>query len=180
MSASDFEAFYSSEFDRVVRAVYVIVGQRDEAIDITQEAFARTWASWDRIRRKDLPMVFVLATARNLSRSHLRRLVRHRRTPGVWEVRDRTEAADGTDLAVRAALARLPEQQRWAVVLCDLADLGSTEAASIMGIAPSTVRVHLARARERLKQLLVDDTEAAAGDVSDARQSNRQRSHGGG
>jgi RNA polymerase sigma-70 factor (ECF subfamily) len=165
MSASDFEAFYSVEFDRVVRAVYVIVGDRDEAVDITQEAFARTWASWDRIRRKDLPVVFVLATARNLSKSHIRRLVRQRRLNDQVVNRDLVEPEDAAVLTVRAALAQLPEQQRWAVVLCDLADIGSPEAASVMGIAPSTVRVHLARARDRLRQLLGVDAEALpAGD----------------
>jgi DNA-directed RNA polymerase specialized sigma24 family protein len=40
-ASPDVEAFYRAEFDHVVRAVYVIVGGRDEAFDITQEAFAR-------------------------------------------------------------------------------------------------------------------------------------------
>src|SRR5262249_52406860 len=149
-------------FDRVVRAVYVIVGERNEAMDITQEAFGRAWANWDRIYRKDRPVVFVLATARNLSRSYLRRLIRRRRLDERLAIRDQAEPDEASIVTVRTTLAHLPEQQRWAVVLCDLAGMGSDQAASIMGVAPSTVRVHLARARDRLKQLLVDDVAVAA------------------
>ncbi len=157
LTPRDFEFFYTAEFDRVVRAVYVIVGRREEAWDITQEAFARTWAHWDRLRRRDAPVVYVLAAARNLSNSHVRRLIRQRRLHArlIAETRDETtELASGSML--EAAVAGLSSRQRWAVVLCDFLDLSSDSAAHIMGIAPSTVRVHLARARSRLKEELTD------------------------
>jgi DNA-directed RNA polymerase specialized sigma24 family protein len=41
-----------------------------------------------------------------------------------------------------------------AVVLCDLLDLSSDQAASILRIAPSTVRVHLSRGRSQLRDRL--------------------------
>jgi RNA polymerase sigma-70 factor (ECF subfamily) len=152
----DFEAFYRAEFDRVVRAVFVIVGGRDEAFDIAQEAFARAWAHWHRIRRRDAPVVFVLVVARNLSNSHLRRLIRGRRALTDLENEARGERATSDDvvLCLPAALAELPSRQRWAVVLCDLLDLSSDQAASILRIAPSTVRVHLSRGRSRLRDRL--------------------------
>jgi RNA polymerase sigma-70 factor (ECF subfamily) len=162
----DFEAFYRAEFDRVVRAVYVIVGGRDEAFDITQEAFARAWAHWNRIRRRDAPVVFVLVVARNLSNSHLRRLIRGRRAFAELEdmARGDFETANDALLGLPAALAELPARQRWAVALCDLLDLSSDQAASILGVAPSTVRVHLSRGRSRLRQVLAssDPFHAAA------------------
>jgi RNA polymerase sigma factor (sigma-70 family) len=66
---------------------------------------------------------------------------------------------DGLDpdvaAAVHAEVGRLPERLRAAVVVCDLAGLTYQEAADRLGISHATVRGRLARAREKLRQRLV-------------------------
>jgi DNA-directed RNA polymerase specialized sigma24 family protein len=57
---------------------------------------------------------------------------------------------DGVD----RALAALSRRQREAVVLVDLLQFPADEAARLMGIAPSTLRVQLARGRERVRNQL--------------------------
>jgi len=170
-----FEEFYRAHFDMVVRAVYVVVGDREEAFDIAQEAFARTWAQWAAIGDRERPLLFTLAVARNLARSHLRRLIRGRRAlpsvlnPDLPSEDDRTLTA----LAVRDVLRSLPGRQRWALVLSDLLGLPSEEAARVLGIRPSTVRVHLARGRTRMREGLSN--------AGEGRVVNRQRGpHNGG
>lgn len=54
------------------------------------------------------------------------------------------------------ALGRLSPNQRAALILHDYADLPTGEVARIMGIASTTVRVHLSQARRRLRGLLED------------------------
>jgi RNA polymerase sigma-70 factor, ECF subfamily len=152
-----FEDFYERSFEAVARAVMLAVGDREDARDLTQEAFVRTWARWGQLRQ---PLLFTLKAARNLATSRIRRLIRERAAiPRLWEA-EPDSADGGASLSVRAALAGLPDRQRWAVVLCDFLQMSSTEAAPILALSPSTVRVHLARAHERLRQALGEGEEA--------------------
>jgi RNA polymerase sigma-70 factor (ECF subfamily) len=56
--------------------------------------------------------------------------------------------------AVRAAVAELPEGQREAVRLVDLADVGWEDAAALMGIPTGTLKSRVNRARQALKKRL--------------------------
>jgi RNA polymerase sigma-70 factor (ECF subfamily) len=75
---------------------------------------------------------------------------------------DSVETADRRDdhastevvLDVRAALARLPEGQRVALVLVDMHGLSVAEAAEILGVAEGTVKSRCARGRAALAELL--------------------------
>jgi RNA polymerase sigma-70 factor, ECF subfamily len=155
---SDFERFYVEQFGRVTRAAYLVLGSREEAFDVAQEAFARTWREWERVGRREEPLFFTLRVARNLSISRLRRWRTIACMPPLT-----VEAAPTTDqvevrVAVRSAIRDLPPRQRWAVVLSDLLDLSSEHAAKVVGVAPSTLRVHLARGRARLRRMLGPET----------------------
>jgi len=71
------------------------------------------------------------------------------------------QAIDGAvaeRLDVDAALARLPEDFRTAVVLRDLCDLEYAEIGDILGIPPGTVRSRIARGRALLADLLGNRT----------------------
>jgi RNA polymerase sigma-70 factor, ECF subfamily len=57
-------------------------------------------------------------------------------------------------LDVTAALARLPETQRTAIVLVDLEDLPVAEAAALLGVAEGTVKSRCARGRAALAEWL--------------------------
>lgn len=57
-------------------------------------------------------------------------------------------------LDVDAALARLPDEFRAAVVLRDLCDLDYAEIARVLDIPPGTVRSRIARGRAQLADLL--------------------------
>jgi len=52
------------------------------------------------------------------------------------------------------ALATLSPNQRAAIALHEYADLSTRDVARILGCSQATVRVHLARARKRLRPLL--------------------------
>jgi RNA polymerase sigma-70 factor, ECF subfamily len=76
-----------------------------------------------------------------------------RGSAGALPVRDdhaRTEVA----LDVRAALARLPEGQRLALVLVDMHGLSVAEAADVLGVAEGTVKSRCARGRTAMAGLL--------------------------
>ncbi|MGH9892204.1 MAG: RNA polymerase sigma factor [bacterium] len=154
-----FEDFYKAHFRHVSRSAGLVVGDSEEAFDITQEAFARTWLEWGRIMGWERPELFTFKVAGNLARNHLRRrrlwLRRLPQLSGRPES-DSTGSAIETRFTVQEALQTLSARQRLAIVLCDGSGFGQDEVASILGIRPSTLRVHLARARARLRAVLTD------------------------
>ncbi|MGH9031492.1 MAG: sigma-70 family RNA polymerase sigma factor [Acidimicrobiia bacterium] len=59
---------------------------------------------------------------------------------------------------MQAALARLPEEFRVAVVLCDVADLSYEQISASLGVPVGTVRSRLHRGRRLLRAALAEDT----------------------
>ena len=72
------------------------------------------------------------------------------------EIESRIDAQRAGRL-VMARYARLSELDRAVLELVDLAGLTPSEAATVLGIAPTTVRVRLFRARGRLRKELTND-----------------------
>jgi RNA polymerase sigma-70 factor, ECF subfamily len=150
----DFDTFFEVEYRRLFEVLYLLTRDRVEAEDLAQEAMARAYERWSRIRD---PTRYVYRTAFNLHRTLRRRL--------AVAVRKRAELllppgddADAVErrLDVLAALALLPATQRAAVVLVDWAGMTAEEAARILGIQPVSVRGRLHRARAALRQRLGD------------------------
>jgi RNA polymerase sigma-70 factor, ECF subfamily len=103
------------------------------------------------------PRGYLYRTAMNVVRSRYRRsLLAARRPLGLTRPDDAIAVVDDQDAAMRA-LAQLSPQQRAAVVLVDLLDFSSDEAARVLGIRPSTVRMHTSRAHKALKGTMQDD-----------------------
>jgi RNA polymerase sigma factor (sigma-70 family) len=69
------------------------------------------------------------------------------------------------DIDLIRAVGELPPQQRAAVALHYLEDLPVDEVASLMAVAPATVRQHLFKARSHLAVELGEPLEEVVGDV---------------
>ncbi len=84
--------------------------------------------------------------------------------PGVrWESpSDRLLEQRETRLLVRGAIDRLPEAYRAVLLLRDIEELDTDEAAAVLGITPSAVKTRLHRARQALRTLLARELPAAA------------------
>ncbi|MEP6973628.1 MAG: sigma factor-like helix-turn-helix DNA-binding protein [Actinomycetota bacterium] len=102
----------------------------------------------------DDPTGYLHRTAMNVWRSRGRRAalaIRGVIHPGA--LRDDMAEVDARD-GVLSALAGLTPRQRAAIVLTDLLDMTSEDAAKALGVRPSTVRVLSARARTSLRERL--------------------------
>lgn len=92
----------------------------------------------------------------------LDRIRRNKARPTVPLADDEPEPVHGRDvmadrettLAIEAALATLPPEQRAAVVVVDLEGYSVAEAATLLGIPPGTVKSRCSRARAKLAQQL--------------------------
>src|SRR5215472_5503057 len=143
----DFAEFYGTAADDCLRAVLVNVGDRDRAQDLVDEAFARAWASWRTVSRHPAPAAWVVRTALNANISWWRRRRREVPIPDPAVIADLVYAdtAGGpVDPRIMAALLRLPARQRQVVALRLFLDLDTGRTAEVLGVAPSTVKAHLA------------------------------------
>jgi RNA polymerase sigma-70 factor (ECF subfamily) len=149
-----FEGFYRSNLARVVRACALVLLDRQGAEDVAAEAFARLWSKWGQIEGEDHAGGFVFKTAMRLCAKRSR-VGGRERLVGTLERRAPDEIARALDRRdVMTALARLPIRQRQAVVLRDWAGFETQEVAGMLGVRESTVRVHLARGRQALRDSL--------------------------
>src|SRR5947208_2613595 len=88
-SSQDFETFFRAEYRTLVRMLFLVNGSFAEAEDLAQEALARAFERWKRVRQMDSPGGYVCRTALNLNRKRLRRMgIRARKTPAPPEGSD--------------------------------------------------------------------------------------------
>ena len=153
----EFADFFEASWVPCLRAVMAVAGDSQLAEDQVAEAFARAFASWRKVSRHPAPRAWVVRTALNTGVSWWRR--RSRELPlGGHDVMVPDDPGEGGDAAVLTALRRLPGRQREVIVLRVLLDLDVGTIARELGIAPATVRVHLARGVAALRHQFVPDT----------------------
>jgi RNA polymerase sigma-70 factor, ECF subfamily len=157
MEADEFDAFYTTSFSRVVNQVYAMIGDREEAQDCVQEAFARAWSQRRKPDGSGSPEAWVRTTAYRMAVSRWRRAVRSRRSPdrALQPVTDQPPP-DEVRLALMRALDQLPPDQRQALVLHHLCDLRVSEVAEEVGARVGTVKARLSRGRATLQSLLAE------------------------
>jgi RNA polymerase sigma-70 factor (sigma-E family) len=151
----EFLDFFADEFWPLRRIGFLLTGDWGEAEELAQEAMARTFAAWPRVRGYDRPAAFARKVLLNRHRSLLRRAVVEARHLLASRPQERHEPDfSGDDLILWQALRRLPARQRTAIVLRYYLDLSEAEVARQLGVPAGTVKslVHrgLARLRARL------------------------------
>jgi RNA polymerase sigma-70 factor (ECF subfamily) len=152
-----FEAFYQAEHGRLYGTLCLVTADAWEAEELVQEAFVRMWERWERIRDHPDPTGYLYRTAFNLARSGYRRaVVAGRRALAPAPGEDPFASLEERDLLARA-LRVLPRRQRMAVVLTDLLELTSKDAARFLRVRPVTVRVLASQGRQALKEALTDE-----------------------
>jgi RNA polymerase sigma-70 factor (sigma-E family) len=143
---------------RLVGTLSLLCGDGDAAEELAQEALARVWLRWSRVRELGEPSAtaWTYRVAINLANSWFRRRMAERRA----RARLATRAAgayidpDPADaVAVRRAVAALPRRQRTAVVLRYYADLPVAEVPVLMGCAPGTVKSLTRKALTALRRV---------------------------
>lgn len=154
---TSFDEFYRTTNVRVVHHVYAMTGDRAEAQDCVQEAYARAWQRWNHLHAGGSdanPEAWVRTVARRIAVSRWRRArtaARHLLVHG----REQSVAAPSEDHQVLVdALRRIPEAQRHAVVLHHLVGLSVEEVARETGAPTGTVKARLHRGRAALAAVI--------------------------
>ena len=150
-----FARFVEARQRGLQRTAWLLTGDWALAEDLVQTALARSWPRWERINRRDDPVVYVHRVMLNTWASWNRRRWRGERPSAA--VPDAQVPGDmATEVAVRVAvqgaLRSLSDRQRAVVVLRVFDDLTEAQAAQVLGCAIGTVKSTMARAVARLRE----------------------------
>jgi RNA polymerase sigma factor (sigma-70 family) len=149
-----FEELYDRHHLALLAFCRHMVGSREDAEDALQQAFVRAHGALAAGRLPDAVRPWLFAIARNRCRT----LLGARRETALPEP-DAEPSFDGfadhvsrrADLRELVAdLARLPSEQRDALVLAELGDLGHAEIATVIGCPPPKVKALIFQARTTL------------------------------
>jgi len=174
------QAMVARKLPRMLSLARRMLGDAAEAEDVAQEAMLRAWRQAPRWTPGQARFdTWLHRVGLNLCYDRLRRrreIATDVLPDGVDDgpAPDRGLLAAETGARVEAALARLPERQREAIVLCHYQELGNTEAAALMEISVEALESLLSRGRRALRTALADIA-PHSGVARDGRQGMRGR-----
>ena len=153
----DFEQFARARTPELMRAAWLLCGDRYAAEDLVQDTLARLFSRWGRVRRADNPVAY--------ARTVLTRLFidgRRRKRSGEHPVEHVPETGQpDPDTALRhtlvGALAQLNPTDRAVLVLRFLLDLDVATVATTLDLTGQAVRSRTNRALARLRAELGAD-----------------------
>jgi RNA polymerase sigma-70 factor (ECF subfamily) len=174
---SAFEKLVHRHERRVFSLVYRMLGSREEAEDVAQEAFLALHRHGHRFRGEARFSTFVYRVAANAALNRRRTLGRRRAREEALvrrqdagddlpvAPRDPEDAASGGELQeqVQAALQSLPPDLRMAIVLYDIEGQSYADIARALRIPEGTVKSRIHRARTALRDRLRSVARAAEG-----------------
>lgn len=173
MTAETFEQLFERYQTKIFNLIYRIVGDYEDAADLTSEAFVQAFKGFERFRGESHVYTWLYRIAVNTCRNYFRRMGRKRRVPSRsfeglapdelaeversanW-VQSPEEALESHELRreVMEGIAALPEDFRMVIVLRDLQGLSYQEMAEVLGCSLEAVKSRLFRARRLLSKRL--------------------------
>jgi RNA polymerase sigma-70 factor (ECF subfamily) len=176
-SKDDFEAFVKQHMKAAYLTALGLVGNREDALELSQEAFFRAYQHYDQLHSQGKFFPWFYQILRNLCFSHLRkrRVRRAHEAPCTEDGRQRTEDEDACgppadtgapfDPEVVAerneskdrlwrAIGRLDEKHREVIILRHFQNLSYDDMAKLLFCNRGTVTSRLFYARQQLKEIL--------------------------
>ncbi len=135
-----------------------LTGNPDRADDLVQDTVLRAWAHVDSFQAGTNLRAWLFTILRNVFTSEYRKRRREvEDADGEYSAQLSSPGAQESNLDLRdmqVALAKLPDDQREAVLLIGALGFSYEEAAEICGCAVGTIKSRVNRARVRLAELI--------------------------
>jgi RNA polymerase sigma-70 factor (sigma-E family) len=161
---ADFAAYLAARQASLLRTAYLLTGNRHDAEDLTQTAFAKLYLSWDKVRDRGSIDGYVRRILVNEHNSLWRRAWKRRELAQDHALLDRVDGAvrdeydEGRGSALWDLVQTLPRKARAVVVLRYYEEMTEAETAQVLGISVGTVKSQSSRAlaalRDRTPQTL--------------------------
>lgn len=144
----EFEEVFADLYRVAYRVGFRILGNREDAKDVAQDALARAYVQWGKIASHPNPAGWIGRVSGNLALDTWRK---RRRAPARM-VDPGPESTDGGErVDLQRALAQLPRRQREVVVLRYIADLPEQVVAQTLGCSVGAVKQHASRGLANLR-----------------------------
>lgn len=143
-----FDEFFVDRFGELSRLAFLLTGSSGVAEEIAQDACEQVFRRWDEVTH---PRAYARVAVVNGARAWGRR--RSRRSASSAES-DVASAVDADELAVRAVLADLPQDEREVLVWRFYADLKIDDIAAELEMPAGTVKSHIHRGLARMHKEL--------------------------
>jgi RNA polymerase sigma-70 factor (ECF subfamily) len=144
-----------------------LTGNLDRADDLVQETLLRAWANIDRFERGTNLEAWLFTILRNLFHSEYRKRRREvEDADGAFAAKLRTQPDQQDHLDYEdflTALAKLPPDQREALLLVGAQGMSYEEAAEVCNVPVGTIKSRVNRARSKLAELLDLDSDTEIG-----------------
>jgi RNA polymerase sigma-70 factor (sigma-E family) len=148
------EELYTANAQRAGRLAYFLVGDKELAQDLVQEAFLKVFARWGNLRKAHSFASYLNRTIVNLAhKAHRRRGVERRylaKQPRLEALAQERDFETADELWQRLQL--LPHRQRTAIVLRYYEDLSDQQAADAMGCSETAIASLVQRALDTLRK----------------------------
>jgi RNA polymerase sigma-70 factor (sigma-E family) len=157
-------ALYEAHALGMIRLAHIMLGDRQSAEDVVQEAFCGLYRRWAHLSDPGSAVHYVRSAVLNGCRSALRRRTTARAPLGPAGQPEPARSAESAVLSreeraeIMRAVRRLPARQREALALRFYLDLSAEETAATMGISPSSVRSATHRALASLGGMLQEQS----------------------
>jgi RNA polymerase sigma factor (sigma-70 family) len=114
--------------------------------EVTRDAMAYAWEHWAEVSRLAKPMAYLFRVGQSRSRRYLR--------PRIVFPAIQVDEVPDVDPRLPAALQRLSQKQRAAVILLHIEGLTERQVAEAVGVSRATVRKHAERGLTKLRDAL--------------------------
>lgn len=148
----EFADFFDDASPRLLAAAWFLTGDRHAAEDLAQEALARTYARWGRVRAGQ-PLAFARRVLANL---HTDRWRKHRREVLTDDLPEASHLSDPQTVDLVRALTTLAPRERECVVLRHYLDLSERQTAETLGVSVGTVKSYTMHGLRKLRIQLVE------------------------
>lgn len=171
-----FDRFVEHFRTKIFQYSWLMCGQREDAEEVAQEALLKIFENFGQLREPEHVRSWVFRIARNACLMKRRKSVfapgRELSLDQFLPARDSSSGREKIDIAdwsavpedqllrtelnraLGRAISQLPENYRSVILLRDLEELSTADAAQILHLAPDTVKQRLHRARLALRQTL--------------------------
>jgi RNA polymerase sigma-70 factor (sigma-E family) len=155
---------YQAHAVGLIKLGVIMLGDAAAAEDVVQDAFFGLYRNWGRLTDQVNALAYVRASVLNGCRGALRQRIRRERRLSVVADVATAESAESAALLgeehreVLAAVRRLPDRQREALVLRFYLGVSEEETARAMGISRGTVKSSTSRALAALGRMLKEES----------------------
>jgi RNA polymerase sigma-70 factor (ECF subfamily) len=167
-NVSAFEELYDRYSSTVYALLLRILSNSDDAQEVLQETFVKAWTSakmFDALRGSEVAWLISIARSRGIDRLRSRKIRYEREDEAGREISihsafvDHTTGADMAiqseeRIAVRGALAELPEPQRVALELAYFEGLSQSEIAAKLSEPLGTIKTRMQLGMKKLRDRL--------------------------